>query len=75
MNHPLLMNIHFNTIFDYIFSIINLSISNLQLHECGYRGVSSVESGALGGAAHLVNFVVSFFFEFLKQNFGNFYKK
>ncbi|XP_069161163.1 nicotinamide phosphoribosyltransferase-like [Procambarus clarkii] len=26
------------------------------LHDAGYRGVSSVESGALGGAAHLINF-------------------
>ena len=27
-----------------------------RLHDFGYRGVSSVESAALGGAAHLVNF-------------------
>ena len=27
-----------------------------KLHDFGYRGVSSVESAALGGAAHLVNF-------------------
>jgi len=29
---------------------------NFQLHDFGYRGVSSVESAALGGASHLVNF-------------------
>ncbi|XP_069161172.1 nicotinamide phosphoribosyltransferase-like [Procambarus clarkii] len=29
------------------------------LHDTGYRGVSSVESGALGGAAHLINFKAS----------------
>jgi len=30
--------------------------ANLMLHDFGYRGVSSVESAATGGAAHLVNF-------------------
>ncbi len=29
---------------------------SLKLHDFGFRGVSSVESAALGGAAHLVNF-------------------
>merc|ERR1719446_862250 len=29
---------------------------NFKLHDSGYRGVSSVESAAIGGAAHLVNF-------------------
>ena len=29
---------------------------NFKLHDFGYRGVSSVESAAIGGAAHLVNF-------------------
>merc|ERR1712070_326689 len=28
-----------------------------KLHDFGYRGVSSVESAATGGAAHLVNFL------------------
>ena len=28
-----------------------------QLHDFGFRGVSSVESAGIGGAAHLVNFV------------------
>jgi nicotinamide phosphoribosyltransferase len=30
---------------------------NFKLHDFGFRGVSSVESAALGGAAHLVNFM------------------
>lgn len=30
-----------------------------QLHDFGYRGSTSVESAALGGAAHLVNFQVT----------------
>ena len=29
---------------------------NFMLHDFGYRGVSSVESAALGGAGHLINF-------------------
>lgn len=29
---------------------------NFQLHDFGYRGVSSVESAGIGGAAHLINF-------------------
>lgn len=29
---------------------------NFKLHDFGYRGVSSVESAAIGGAAHLVSF-------------------
>lgn len=32
---------------------------DLKLHDFGYRGVSSQESAALGGAAHLVNFCSS----------------
>ena len=32
------------------------SNADLQLHDFGYRGVSSVESAAIGGAAHLVSF-------------------
>jgi len=30
---------------------------NFKLHDFGFRGVSSVESACLGGAAHLVNFL------------------
>ena len=30
---------------------------NFMLHDFGYRGVSSVESAAIGGAAHLINFM------------------
>ncbi|MBC8042397.1 MAG: nicotinate phosphoribosyltransferase [Rhizobacter sp.] len=32
---------------------------NFKLHDFGFRGVSSVESAAIGGAAHLVNFMGS----------------
>ncbi|CAG0879526.1 unnamed protein product [Darwinula stevensoni] len=32
---------------------------HFKLHDFGYRGVSSVESAAIGGAAHLVNFMGS----------------
>lgn len=32
---------------------------NFKLHDFGYRGVSSEESAAIGGAAHLVNFLGS----------------
>jgi nicotinamide phosphoribosyltransferase len=32
------------------------SAADFKLHDFGFRGVSSVESSAIGGAAHLVNF-------------------
>lgn len=32
------------------------SLIDFKLHDFGFRGVSSVESAAMGGAAHLVNF-------------------
>lgn len=32
------------------------SLIDFKLHDFGFRGVSSVESAAIGGAAHLVNF-------------------
>jgi nicotinamide phosphoribosyltransferase len=35
------------------------SAANMMLHDFGYRGVSSEESAALGGAAHLVHFRTS----------------
>jgi nicotinamide phosphoribosyltransferase len=35
----------------------NLGGLNFMLHDFGFRGVSSVESAGLGGAAHLVNFL------------------
>jgi nicotinamide phosphoribosyltransferase len=35
----------------------NPSTINFMLHDFGYRGVSSHESAALGGAGHLVNFL------------------
>ncbi|XP_045606069.2 nicotinamide phosphoribosyltransferase [Procambarus clarkii] len=34
----------------------NTDTLDFSLHDCGYRGVSSVESSALGGAAHMINF-------------------
>ncbi len=33
------------------------ALINFKLHDFGFRGVSSVESAGLGGAAHLVNFM------------------
>ena len=35
----------------------NPTLVNFKLHDFGFRGVSSVESAALGGAAHLLNFM------------------
>ena len=35
----------------------NPALINFKLHDFGFRGVSSVESAGLGGAAHLVNFM------------------
>jgi nicotinamide phosphoribosyltransferase len=34
----------------------NAELINFKLHDFGFRGVSSVESAGIGGAAHLVNF-------------------
>lgn len=47
---------------EIIIKYMNISADNLdkiiyQLHDFGFRGVSSVEQAAIGGAAHLVNFV------------------
>jgi nicotinamide phosphoribosyltransferase len=44
-----------------------------KLHDFGYRGVSSEESAAIGGAAHLVNFRGSdtlAAFPFIEENYG-----
>lgn len=35
----------------------DLSLISFKLHDFGFRGVSSVESASVGGAAHLVNFM------------------
>jgi nicotinamide phosphoribosyltransferase len=35
------------------------SLIDFKLHDFGYRGVSSMESGGIGGLAHLVNFMGS----------------
>jgi len=37
--------------------IIDKGLHLFKLHDFGFRGVSSVESAAIGGAAHLVNFM------------------
>jgi len=37
--------------------VIEQGLHLFKLHDFGFRGVSSVESAALGGAAHLVNFL------------------
>eukprot|EP00298_Acanthocystis_sp_HF-20_P008973 c18025_g1_i1.p1 GENE.c18025_g1_i1~~c18025_g1_i1.p1 ORF type:complete len:481 (+),score=184.46 c18025_g1_i1:63-1505(+) len=35
----------------------DVNLMNFKLHDFGFRGVSSVESAGIGGAAHLVNFL------------------
>lgn len=42
------------------------SLIKFKLHDFGYRGVSSVESAGIGGAAHLVNFLGTDTFEALE---------
>merc|ERR1712024_377106 len=37
--------------------VITDGLHMFRLHDFGFRGVSSVESAALGGTAHLVNFL------------------
>jgi len=37
--------------------LVDAGIHKTQLHDFGFRGVSSVEAAAIGGAAHLVNFL------------------
>jgi nicotinamide phosphoribosyltransferase len=44
------------TIRDYLEITGDPSLIPFKLHDFGYRGVSSEESAAIGGAAHLVNF-------------------
>ena len=44
-----------------------------KLHDFGFRGVSSIETAAIGGAAHLVNFLGTdnmIAFELLKEYYG-----
>jgi nicotinamide phosphoribosyltransferase len=47
------------TILDYLERTGDPSTINFKLHDFGARGVSSLESAAIGGAAHLVNFMGS----------------
>ncbi len=46
-------------ILDYLERTGDLSLIDFKLHDFGARGVSSLESAAIGGAAHLVNFMGS----------------
>lgn len=43
-------------VLDYLEETGDPSLINFKLHDFGFRGVSSVESASVGGAAHLVNF-------------------
>lgn len=43
-------------IFGYLEKTGDTSLADFKLHDFGFRGVSSVESAGIGGAAHLVNF-------------------
>lgn len=44
------------TILDFLRQTGDESLVDFKLHDFGFRGVSSVETAAVGGAAHLVNF-------------------
>lgn len=44
------------TLLDYLERTGDPGLIDFKLHDFGFRGVSSVETAALGGAAHLVNF-------------------
>ena len=48
-----------NVIKDYLEKTGDPSLIDFKLHDFGARGVSSMESAAIGGAAHLVNFMGS----------------
>ncbi len=43
-------------ILDYLRKTGDPSVVNFTLHDFGFRGVSSVETAGMGGAAHLINF-------------------
>jgi nicotinamide phosphoribosyltransferase len=43
-------------IYDHLEKTGNVENIDFKLHDFGFRGVSSVESAGIGGAAHLVNF-------------------
>ncbi len=45
------------TILDYLEKTGDPKLVDFKLHDFGFRGVSSVESAGLGGAAHLINFM------------------
>lgn len=57
----------------YVQTGSNLDGLDFKLHDFGYRGVSSEESAAIGGAAHLVNFLGSDTIAgilFLREHYG-----
>ena len=45
------------TLLGYLHGTGDPSLIDFKLHDFGFRGVSSVETAAVGGAAHLVNFM------------------
>ncbi len=53
-------------ILSYLHKTGDPSLIGFKLHDFGFRGVSSVESAGLGGAAHLVNFLGTDTFEALE---------
>lgn len=46
-----------NILLDSLIETGDPSLINFKLHDFGFRGVSSEESGCIGGTAHLVNFM------------------
>lgn len=44
------------TLLDFLHRTGDPSLIDFKLHDFGYRGVSSIETAGVGGAAHLVNF-------------------
>lgn len=58
---------------DYLEATGDPSLIAFKLHNFGYRGVSSVETAGVGGAAHLVNFMGTDTFEgvrYAKEYYG-----
>lgn len=48
-----------NRILKYLEETGDPSLISFKLHDFGFRGVSSIESASVGGAAHLINFMGS----------------
>ncbi|XP_069950576.1 nicotinamide phosphoribosyltransferase isoform X2 [Cherax quadricarinatus] len=51
----------YKQILHHYLSLTNDNLLQLEssLHDCGYRGVSSIESGAIGGAANMIHFKIT----------------